>query len=367
MRSLISTILLIVFKLTTVAQDSIPDIVFNPQTESTITLSNEDSINCINLLKAYSKALIQPNSKAFTSCFISQEELQIILPQKRSKSKSKENWGDAFKSFNYLSNQLYQTLNLNSSQDKPVEYEFKAQLNYPEGNWLQTAAAITFYVSNKKYRITFHVARVNNHWTIGKENLYLNNKKVIAHNFKKFKKAKINYQDNLDSIATFLKMNKTNRAKSLTNKMLDIDKHNEYLKYLLIDIEKQVKIKSQNDFLIENAKRQEVKVTESGLQYEIISFTNGEKPTSDKRVLTHYEGTFINGEKFDSSYDREEPLEFGLTSVIKGWTEGLQLMSPGSKYKFYIPYQLAYGEKGAGKTIPPFSTLIFVVELIEIR
>ena len=120
-------------------------------------------------------------------------------------------------------------------------------------------------------------------------------------------------------------------------------------------------------FLAENAKREGVKVTASGLQYEVLEPSLGQKPTATDTVRVHYEGTLIDGTVFDSSYRRGESISFPLNGVIKGWTEGLQLMSIGSKYKFFIPYQLAYGERGAGASIPPYAALIFTVELLGIE
>ena len=120
-------------------------------------------------------------------------------------------------------------------------------------------------------------------------------------------------------------------------------------------------------FLAENKKREGVQVTASGLQYEVLEATIGQKPKATDTVKVHYEGTLIDGTVFDSSYRRGESISFPLNGVIKGWTEGLQLMSIGSKYKFFIPYQLAYGERGAGQQIPPYAALIFTVELLGIE
>ena len=119
-------------------------------------------------------------------------------------------------------------------------------------------------------------------------------------------------------------------------------------------------------FLAENAKRDGVFSTRTGLQYEILTEGNGPRPTADDTVRCHYEGTLIDGTVFDSSYRRNQPAEFGLRQVIAGWTEGVQMMKVGSKYKFYIPYQLGYGERGAGNSIPPYAALIFTVELLAI-
>lgn len=119
-------------------------------------------------------------------------------------------------------------------------------------------------------------------------------------------------------------------------------------------------------FLEENAKKPDVKVTASGLQYKVLVEGAGPKPTANSTVEVHYRGTFIDGKEFDSSYTRGESISFPLNGVIAGWTEGVQLMPVGSKYEFYIPYPLAYGERGAGGVIPPFAALVFVVELLDI-
>lgn len=120
------------------------------------------------------------------------------------------------------------------------------------------------------------------------------------------------------------------------------------------------------DFLSDNAQKEGVIVLPSGLQYQVLREGNGKQPKVTDRVKCHYEGTLIDGTKFDSSYDRGEPATFGLNQVIAGWTEGVQLMQEGAKYRFFIPYNLAYGERGAGSSIPPFAALVFDVELIEV-
>jgi FKBP-type peptidyl-prolyl cis-trans isomerase FklB len=119
-------------------------------------------------------------------------------------------------------------------------------------------------------------------------------------------------------------------------------------------------------YLAENAKKEGVKTLPSGLQYQVLREGNGKKPTAKDSVKCHYEGFLIDGTVFDSSVQRGEPAVFGLQQVIAGWTEGLQLMQEGAKYRFFIPYRLAYGEGGAGQMIPPYAALIFDVELIEV-
>jgi FKBP-type peptidyl-prolyl cis-trans isomerase FklB len=123
----------------------------------------------------------------------------------------------------------------------------------------------------------------------------------------------------------------------------------------------------QMQWLEENKGKEGVKVTSSGLQYKVLTAGTGPVPTEKNTVKVHYKGTLIDGTTFDSSYDRGEPIEFAVTGVIKGWVEALLMMPKGSKWELYIPSDLAYGEKGAGGSIPPYATLIFVVELLDIK
>lgn len=125
-------------------------------------------------------------------------------------------------------------------------------------------------------------------------------------------------------------------------------------------------IKEGENFLAQNKAKPGIKTTASGLQYEVIKEGTGTQPKATDKVTVHYKGTLLNGKQFDSSYDRNEPTSFGLNQVIPGWTEGVALMKEGGKYRFFIPYQLAYGSRGAGADIPPYSTLIFEVELIKV-
>ena len=119
-------------------------------------------------------------------------------------------------------------------------------------------------------------------------------------------------------------------------------------------------------YLAENAQKEGVVTLPSGLQYKVLREGNGKKPNATDQVKCHYEGMLVDGTMFDSSVQRGEPATFPLNGVIAGWTEGLQLMQEGAKYRFFIPYQLGYGERGAGSSIPPFATLVFDVELIEV-
>lgn len=136
-----------------------------------------------------------------------------------------------------------------------------------------------------------------------------------------------------------------------------------------VQAEKEKELAAEGEaFLAENAKRDEVTVTSTGLQYEVIASgdASGSKPAVNSKVKTHYHGTLINGQVFDSSVDRGQPIEFAVNGVIAGWTEALQLMVPGDKWKLYIPHNLAYGAQGAGGAIGPYQALVFEVELLEV-
>jgi FKBP-type peptidyl-prolyl cis-trans isomerase FklB len=170
----------------------------------------------------------------------------------------------------------------------------------------------------------------------------------------------INVEDFANAVKAVLENKETaithNEAREIVNKYFE---------------ELEAKLNAQNiekgkNFLIENAKRAGVVTLASGLQYEVIAEGNGKKPLSTDSVKCHYEGTLIDGTLFDSSVKRGEPAVFGVNQVIKGWVEALQLMSEGSKWRLSIPSELAYGAQQAGEMIPPHSTLIFDVELIEV-
>ncbi len=120
------------------------------------------------------------------------------------------------------------------------------------------------------------------------------------------------------------------------------------------------------EFLAANSKKEGIVTLPSGLQYQVLKEGNGKRPQATDQVKCHYEGTLIDGTVFDSSYQRGQAATFGLNQVIAGWTEGVQLMQEGAKYRFFIPYNLAYGERGAGASIPPFAALVFDVELIKV-
>ena len=144
---------------------------------------------------------------------------------------------------------------------------------------------------------------------------------------------------------------------------------NDYLNNYMQQLQEEAVAKNKEQeakFLEENRLREGVQQTETGLQYQVVRMGDGPKPTVADRVKVHYEGTLLDGTKFDSSYDRGEPVVFGLAQVIPGWTEGLQLMPVGSKFVLYIPSALGYGPQGVGQ-IPPYSTLVFEVELISIE
>ena len=125
--------------------------------------------------------------------------------------------------------------------------------------------------------------------------------------------------------------------------------------------------KAGDDYLADNKKKDGVKTTPSGLQYKVLTEGSGPRPTATSQVTVHYKGTLLDGKQFDSSYDRGQPATFALNQVIPGWTEGVQLMNVGSKYQFWIPGELAYGQQGSPPTIPPNSTLVFEVELLSFK
>lgn len=183
----------------------------------------------------------------------------------------------------------------------------------------------------------------------------------IAQNLKNQGITELNYEALSKAIADVLEKNELLISEKETGNIVG-----EYLKKA--QEEKVEKNKAEGaKFLAENAKREGVISTASGLQYEILTEGTGPKPGASDKVKTHYHGTLLDGTVFDSSVDRGEAISFPVNGVIQGWQEALQLMPVGSKWKLYVPYDLAYGERGAGGAIAPFSTLIFEVELIAIE
>lgn len=183
---------------------------------------------------------------------------------------------------------------------------------------------------------------------------------VIGHNLKNMSVNEINAADFAAAVSDVLAGNTTKIDDAEAQQIV-----NTFLQKQQEEMGKAVREDGER-FLAENAKKEGVTVLPSGLQYTVIKEGNGVKPLATDRVKCHYEGTLPNGIIFDSSYKRGEPAVFPLNGVIAGWTEGVQLMNEGAKYRFFIPYHLAYGERGAGQAIPPYAALVFDVELIEV-
>lgn len=183
---------------------------------------------------------------------------------------------------------------------------------------------------------------------------------VIGHNLKNMSVNEINVADFAAAVSDVLAGNTTKIDDAEAQQIV-----NTFLQKQQEEMGKAVREDGER-FLAENAKKEGVTVLPSGLQYTVIKEGNGAKPLATDRVKCHYEGTLPNGTIFDSSYKRGEPAVFPLNGVIAGWTEGVQLMNEGAKYRFFIPYHLAYGERGAGQAIPPYAALVFDVELIEV-
>jgi len=189
----------------------------------------------------------------------------------------------------------------------------------------------------------------------------------IAHNLKSSGVDKLNVEDFCDALKASLEGGQLK---------LSIEEAGQVLNTFFGELEakQQAEMEAQaavfktegEAFLAANSTKDGVKVLASGLQYKVITEGTGKKPKATDKVRCHYEGTLVDGSKFDSSYDRNEPAVFGLNQVIPGWTEGLQLMSEGAKYELYIPYDLGYGAQGAHGAIPPYAALIFTVELLEV-
>lgn len=183
----------------------------------------------------------------------------------------------------------------------------------------------------------------------------------IANNFRASGIKTINVDDFVKGIEDVLKERKPEISYEEAQDIL-----NKYLTSLQEEQSELAK-KAGVEFLNINKNKPGVHVLPSGLQYMVLTEGNGKKPTSKDTVVCHYHGTLIDGTVFDSSYDRGEPAEFGVTQVIAGWVEALQLMTEGSKWRLFVPSDLAYGSRGAGQHIQPHSTLIFDVELLKVK
>lgn len=190
----------------------------------------------------------------------------------------------------------------------------------------------------------------------------------MGNNFKRSGVEEINVQDFADGVAAVYygsdpKMTYAEAQQTVQDYFLALQKKQEEAAKKMAE----VNAKAGEDFLLENGKRAEVKTTPSGLQYEVLKEGEGESPKADQSVTVHYTGKLIDGTVFDSSVERGEPATFGVTQVIPGWVEALQLMKVGAKWRLFIPSALAYGPQGAGGVIGPNQTLIFDVELLKIN
>lgn len=183
---------------------------------------------------------------------------------------------------------------------------------------------------------------------------------VIGHNLKGMGVANLNGEDFAQAVCDVVASQTTKIDDEEAQKLV-----NAFMQKQQEEAGKAVREEGER-FLAENAKKEGVTVLPSGLQYTVLKEGNGAKPLATDRVKCHYEGTLTNGNVFDSSYRRGEPAVFPLNGVIAGWTEGVQLMAEGAKFRFFIPYHLAYGERGAGQAIPPYAALVFDVELLEV-
>ncbi len=211
----------------------------------------------------------------------------------------------------------------------------------------------TYSVSSEAQKVKLITAEDSLSYALGVANYEYYKSDSIVINVKAFNKGMT------DASKAKATMNETDASEYVMNYM-------QARETMKMEAEYKSQIDQARGFMAENSIKEGVKTTPSGLQYKVITEGTGEKPTSEDKVRVHYTGTTTDGKKFDSSYDRNEPAEFRLSGVIKGFSEGIMLMPVGSKYIFYLPYDLAYGERGAGGIIKPFENLIFEVELIEI-